>query len=392
MKYFLKRDTLFATIGIFILIWLISLIPLNTHFFNPFKTAFADFDFLDIAYSQMGKNDNSKLDNRIILVNIGNANRAEIAGILQRLKAASPRTIGLDVTFAAPKDSLSDRLLAQTIASMPNLVSVCYLKWEEELPELKKGYFTPYAAHLGYGNFIGEDNGCIRYFSPKEKGTDQTFESFTTALLKQYSPEAYSKLLKRNKEVERINYSRKVDKYLQVEGYDLLTDNVADTLFHNKIVLVGYLNDNPNDIEDKHFTPFNKKFAGRSTPDMNGLVIHANILSMELDNNYINKIPDWLNWLITIIIAWIHMALFIRYYIDNHIWFHLVAKILQIVSAIFFIYLSIQLFDKQSVRFDSKLSIVVIILAVDVIYFYEALAIWLHKKFHYKTIFHANHH
>ncbi len=38
------------------------------------------------------------------------------------------------------------------------------------------------------------------------------------------------------------------------------------------------------------------------------------------------------------------------------------------------------------------LTLVVIVLAVDIIYFYEAFAVWLHKKFGYTTVFHQKHH
>ena len=31
-------------------------------------------------------------------------------------------------------------------------------------------------------------------------------------------------------------------------------------------------------------------------------------------------------------------------------------------------------------------------LPVDIIYFYEAFAVWMHKKFAYKTVFHQKHH
>ncbi|MGE5108537.1 MAG: CHASE2 domain-containing protein, partial [Sphingobacteriales bacterium] len=171
-----------------------------------------------------------------------------------------------------------------------------------------------------------------------------------------------------------------------------LNGQTADDLFKNKIVLLGFVNENINDIEDKHFTPFNEKFAGKSTPDMNGVVIHANIISMILDGNYINKVPGWLNWLITILIAWVNVAYFVKYFIDSHIWFHLAAKIVQLLSFVFFVYLSIAFYDKFSIRFDVKIASFAIILAVDIIYFYEALAVWLHQKHNFKTIFHKPHH
>jgi hypothetical protein len=38
-----------------------------------------------------------------------------------------------------------------------------------------------------------------------------------------------------------------------------------------------------------------------------------------------------------------------------------------------------------------KMSVTVIILAIDVIYFYEAFAVWMREKFGFKTIFHHKH-
>src|SRR5436190_16082032 len=136
----------------------------------------------------------------------------------------------------------------------------------------------------------------------------------------------------------------------------------------------------------------NEKYAGKTTPDMNGIIVHANIISMVIENNYIRKVPEWVGWLVAIFIGWLHMSLFIRYYLENHIWFHLVAKIAQLFSAFFFAYLGFRLFDRYGVKLEMELTLVVIILAVDIIYFYEAIAVWMHKKFKFATVFTHHHH
>ena len=41
-KYLYERDTVFATAGVFIVIGLLALLPLNTGLLNPVKKAFAD--------------------------------------------------------------------------------------------------------------------------------------------------------------------------------------------------------------------------------------------------------------------------------------------------------------------------------------------------------------
>lgn len=52
-----------------------------------------------------------------------------------------------------------------------------------------------------------------------------------------------------------------------------------------------------------------------------------------------------------------------------------------------FVWLGIYLFDRYRLKVDLKLSMITIVMAVDVIYFYEAWAVWMHKKFNYKTVF-----
>jgi hypothetical protein len=81
-----------------------------------------------------------------------------------------------------------------------------------------------------------------------------------------------------------------------------------------------------------------------------------------------------------------------RYYIEEHIWFHLVAKLAQIFFAILSVYTGIVFFDWFSIKIDTKISLIVIILAIDIIYFYEALAVWLHTKFGFHTNFHSKSH
>lgn len=215
--------------------------------------------------------------------------------------------------------------------------------------------------------------------------------SFTSAIIKKYDSSKYNKLLSRHKQVETINYSRRENKYFVIQPEQLSDDLVDTAVLRNKIVLLGYVNSDPADIEDKLFTPMNEKFAGKALPDMNGIVVHANIISMVLDENYINKMPKWTAWVIAIVIGWIHMSLFIRYYLESHIWFHLVAKLAQVFSVILFAYLGIFIFDKFDLKIEMKYTLYVIALAVDVIYFYEAFVGWLHRKYGYQTIF-GHHH
>ena len=392
LRYLYKRDTIFATFSVFIVIGLLALLPLNTGILNPFKTALNDLDFNDISYSVLNKNGNTPVDNRVIIVNIGTADRLTLSLMIERLRMAKPKVIGLDVHFEGARDPQNDSILRNIIAGTPNLVIVSQLEWaNKEQPE-NGGYFGDVAPQKGYANLIGEDGGTIRNFSPFETANGKTLNSFPAAIIALADSAAYRRLKQRQRTYEVIHYSRKQEQYMVIDGNDVLEDNIAPELLANKIILMGYINPDPYNIEDKHFTPFNKRFAGKSTPDMNGIVIHANILSMLMDGKYIKDIPTWLYWIITILIAWLHVALFMRYYIEEHIWFHLVAKLAQIFFAILSVYIGIMFFDWFNIKIDTKISLIVIILAIDIIYFYEALAVWLHTKFGFQTNFHSKSH
>ena len=389
-KYLYERDTIFATISVFIVIGLLALLPLNTGLLNPVKKAFADFDFNDLAYAKVGKKTDS-IDTRIVIVNIGVADRAMLAGMLEKVASQKPKAIGLDAYFDAEKEPESDLLLRNAMHSTPRLIMASRIRWEKDSLIENRGYFAKPGPSFGYVNLVGEDRGTIRYVTPFENYQDKEIMSFTAALLNISDPSAYKKLHTRHKDLETINFRRGLEKYPIADGNDVLSGNIEDTLFTNKIVLLGYVSTSPYDIEDMHFTPMNPKMGGKTFPDMSGIVVHANILSMAMDKKYIHTSPFWVNWIITILIAWLHVSLFIRYYIDAHLWFHLVAKTAQIISAIFFVFLSIQCLQHFSLKIDMKMPVTVIILAIDIIYFYEAFAVWLHEKYGFKTIFHHKH-
>lgn len=398
-KYLYERDTIFATLSVFVFLTLLGLIPINFYVLNPMKMALKDFDFNDIAYAKAHKDDNIKGDDRVVIVNTGVLDRAEIGFLIEKVNEYKPKVIGLDIYFEGEKDPQKDSILREAFRKTKNLVAVSVAYPTEHEFKIKENYFDDVLPKRGNANLLGEEIGTIRQYTPFEEINSQRYPHITSAIVKEYNDTAYIKLENRHKEVETINYMRTVNnedkkKYQVLEPEDLYNDNVDTNVLKGKIVLLGYINLDPNNIEDKKFTPMNHKFYGKQHPDMNGIIVQANIISMVLDNNYIKKMPSWAAWVFALLIGWLHMSLYIRYYLEDHIWFHLVAKLTQVFSVIFFAYLGMIIYDKLKIRVDMKYTLYVIALAVDVIYFYEALVSWLHKKFGYTTIFghhHAEH-
>ncbi|HNK61517.1 MAG TPA: CHASE2 domain-containing protein [Chitinophagaceae bacterium] len=401
-KYLTERDTIFATLWVFIFIVLLGSIPLNLGVLNPLKLGLKDFDFNDVYYSHVGNEQRNDIDQNITVVNIGAADRAGIAMLVEKVASYKPKVMGLDVLLDGERDPVQDSLMRDVVQKNKNLVLA--VKYQEDSSGKLIGghnFFKTDSSLFGYVNFpYNSETETIRYYYPFKKDAHNqhnVLPSFTSAILKLYDSNAYKRVEKMVDKKVTIVYSRRVTEkkkqYLVVEPETLMTDGVDTSALQGKIVLLAYATPfNPLDIEDKKFTPMNEKYAGKSIPDMNGIIVHANIISMVMEDNFIKKVPFWGNLLLAILVCWLHMSFFIHYYLESHIWFHLAAKIAQVLSAIFFIWLGIEIYTRYHVKVDMKLSLVTIALAVDVIYFYEAWAVWFHRKSGYKTVFKPHHH
>ncbi|RYY37272.1 MAG: CHASE2 domain-containing protein [Sphingobacteriaceae bacterium] len=392
LKYLFYKDTFFATIAVFVVLGLLAFVPLNFHILDPFQMAMRDFSFNDLAWSEMGKAKNAGVDKDIVIVNIGNADRSEIAAILSRVSEAKPKVIGVDVLLESPRGPGYDSLLQNVIKANKNIVLANRISGEHNETDYKANYFAKDGTTAGFANFVGEEYGVMRHFVPAREHDGHELNAFAAEVAKLANAKSFDKLKNRHKKAEVINYSRYADDFLVIEGTDLFNGGHVSVL-QNKVVLLGYVSHNTTDILDKHYTPMNNITTGRSIPDMNGVFIHANIVRMILDGNYISHLPAWLNWLLAFVLGWLHMAIFIYFYIHKHIWFHLAAKAAQLVLAVFFIYAGLLLFSKANLQINMTPTLAVVLLAVDVLYFYEAFVVWLQTKKKYKSIFyHETHH
>ena len=121
-KYLYERDTIFATIWVFIFIVVLGSIPLNLGVLNPIKLGLKDFDFNDMSYSKLGKASTTPIDSNIVIINIGQADREGIALLIDKAASYKPKAMGLDVVFDGPRDPHKDSLLEETIKRNENLV------------------------------------------------------------------------------------------------------------------------------------------------------------------------------------------------------------------------------------------------------------------------------
>lgn len=395
------KDVIFSTIFVFAFIGLIKFSLVHIPHIDPITAALEDFEITDIVYQWVRDKNTGDVNSPVVVVDIGD-NREEIAQQIEVINSFGPKVIAVDAFFLTPREAESDSMLISAMGKVKNLVVGSYLEStagqdahgghgeEGELRLVQS--FAPIRdmGHTAFVNFIGEENKTIRLFKPQIEVEGKTVNSFSAEIVRLADNEKYKHLLARNKKTEYINYTKSGEQYVPViEAEDIHPDNEALGFLKDKIVIIGA--NSFTSLDDLHFTPLNARMAGRSKPDMPGVFIHANTVEMILSDNYVNKIPDWVVLLFSVLITYLSIIFYTRYYVENHIWYHLVAKLSQFAFIVLFVFLEIFLLRNFNLRFSDKIIMVPIVLSVDLLYFYDAFVKWLHKRFGYHTYFLKGH-
>ncbi|NRA93612.1 MAG: CHASE2 domain-containing protein, partial [Psychroserpens sp.] len=196
-------------------------------------------------------------------------------------------------------------------------------------------------------------------------------------------------------EPEIINYSGGYDRFYPIEGKHLLDPEKSFDRIKDKIVIVGYFGTTFNSKKsnnDTHFTPMNKN-GGSGIRDMHGALIHANIVQMMIDKNYVNHFPKGNFWMICLstLFAFPFVVLFTYYFVRRHLWYHIVAKITQLALGIVLIFIVLNLYDVFYIKLEIKFFLLILAISVDVLYLYEAIAAIIYKKYGKKSYFIHSH-
>ncbi|WP_075589863.1 CHASE2 domain-containing protein [Labilibacter marinus] len=391
MKRVFDLDTLLANIALFIVIGLFALVPITFSVFDPIKDSLIDFKYTDMLYSKFNKSENP--DTNIVLVNIGHLSRIEIAEQINVINSFHPKVVAIDAYFSERKDNYSDSILADALSKTQNLVTAGYFDHnnkESDIPLYKESH-SFFGDHTsGHANFFGKSSSIsvVRKYSPTILHHDQEVNSFTSEIIRKSYPDKYTKNAEQDS--RNINYTSRLSDFVHFDAVDIFSKSDQLSIIKDKIVILGYLGDpmdSKTDVEDKHFTPMNSKMAGRSLPDMFGVVIHANILKMVLEDNYLKKSPVWINWFLAFILSYFHLIVFIYSYLKPHVWYSLIVKVIQLISSVFLMFMSLYLYYYFNLNINIAPSLIAIVLSVEVIYFYDGLMIFLRRRYNFKTRF-----
>jgi CHASE2 domain-containing sensor protein len=382
-------EVIVSTAITFLILGLLSFIFFNTKFLNPIYHSIKDFQSTDIYFSQY-KAKAKGYNQDIVLVNIEDADRNQIANSLGELLNHKPTVIGLDVCFFDKKETQTDSIL-KSVLSSEKIILASQFDYSSGNPEvLKTNDFFEVSNREGFGNFLGDSSATVRYVAPFVAVDNTQYLSFSSKILEIVSSECFETLKLRNNNTEIINY--RDEDFIKIHINDISNGRFSRDFFKDKIILMGYMGDYSGRkvLEDLHVTPLNKNIGGISIPDMYGVEIHAHILAMMLEKQYINEMPTWISGLIAVVICALHMYVFIFLFVKNHLWFHVLAKMVQLVSFGILFAVSILIFHFFNVKMEPSLLLIGIILAVDALYFAELLMLFLQKKFGIRTYFHSH--
>lgn len=372
---------LLITAIIFGFIGLVKLVTFRSHYFDPFNNGMKDYEVTDIVFSQLRDPERIERETRLVLVHVAEPQRREMAEILSKISRHSPKVIGVDILFPGRKDSIGDAQLSESLAGIPNLVLAANLApYVDSLGGIPRMIVSDSLFSVNgqnaYTNFLAGADRTVRLLTPQMETLDgQEHQAFGVALAQAYDPAAAKGFLRRNKIAERINYLGDYRSFLRMNGQAVLDlPEEALALFQDRIVMVGFVDSRlPNaPLEDRYFTPLNPVYTGRSIPDMYGMVIHANIVSMILDGRFIYTAPDWLTLILSVVFGFVNVLIIHRIYHWLPDTFHGVTRILQLVELMIFFFLVAFLFHYFSIKIDFSIGFLSLILAYDVVMIYES--------------------
>ncbi|MBL7737601.1 MAG: CHASE2 domain-containing protein [Chitinophagaceae bacterium] len=398
-KLHIARESLFATIFTIVITFTVSFIPFKFEFSKGIRQEFLGFDIYDLYYSDRHLGNTTK-DSNIVLIQIGD-DRATIASQIRRIKVYSPAVIGVDAVFAKKADqqeytmpAKEDSILKEAIGQPGNIVFASRLDIDTATGKaLFIRNFFENGDHFpsGYINFVGNRYSVIRNYPPFYKTGDSINMAFTSAVIKQFSPGKYNILQQREKNLEVINYTRNLEHYItiskeQLPDYDS-TGQLAE-LLHGKIVLLGYFVKKPPLVmDDIYFSPLNGQVAGKSYPDMYGVVIHANILSMVLAGNYASQAPEWVSYLLASVIIFFFLYYMLSQYSRKEHPSHGRFLLIQFLAIIIMLYVFLGIFSEFKVKVPLLPIMIALVLCVELLGLYKMIAVWLHKRKGFTTVF-----
>lgn len=378
-------DSILGTAFIISLILLFQVIRFFGEFslLDPIGDAIGDVEMTDLVFSEIRQS--PKVDKNVVLVNIGELSRREIAQELQIINSYDPAVIGIDSYFWTLKeDSVGDLLLNRALSDIENLVMVSQLKYNQFSDKYDSIKYSNSLFNLGSTGYANLETDALsqhqfkvcRSFPPKRHVGEDMELAFSVKVSQLFDSEKVEKFLARDNEYEIINYRGNIidfgqskfgGRYTALDVKDVYEERFTPDLFNGKIVLFGFMGKDFGDRswEDKFYTPLNLKYAGKSNPDMFGVVVHANIISMILNEDYISKQSKTSGFVAAVVICFITVLFFTWIYRRLPQWYDGLTKAIQIVIVLLIFTVNVFIFHWFNYKTSLTLATILVALTGD---------------------------
>ncbi len=382
-------DTFLGTAFIFMIILFAGKLFRIFDVLDPIGDAVADIEITDLVFSELRSI--PPADTNIVIVNIGNLPREGIADIVNIINEFNPKTVGIDAFFSNPKDSITDQKLMNALSQVENLVLVSKLiDYDQEAEAFKNLHFsdemfskyaTPAFANLTSTANNQDQFKICRTFPPAEIVNGKQHLAFGLQLAANFNPNVVDQVIERDNDVEIINYRGNImdfgksnfgTRFFALDWMDVFNRSFEPSTINDKIVLLGYLGNSFDDPSwnDKFYTPLNKDYAGKTNPDMFGVVIHANIISMLLNGDYVSQMNWWTGAIIGILLCYLNVMLFIQIHRKLPRWYDGLTKMIQAIEVLVLFFVIIGVFYLFSYKLNLTIAIIAILLASDALEIY----------------------
>ncbi|MDX2191096.1 MAG: CHASE2 domain-containing protein [Bacteroidota bacterium] len=352
----------------------IQALNINHELMDPFYEAISDFEVTDIGFSKLKESD---ADTNIVIINIGNAENADIALLLRQISSQQPAVIGINKIFRRTGNGFEDSLLAMSMRDIPNLVLVTQLTdfntktgtWggmitSDSLFWVYKEEFGERYAAAGFKNMPTTDRDfkTTRKFYPASTTYGIEDHFFPVELIKYKDSAKAASHISRKNEIELINYRGNLDKFFTIDTQDWIEGNFDPSMLKGKVVILGYMGETFYNEKfwdtDKYYTPMNNKFAGKTFPDMYETVIYANVASMILSDSHINVLPWYYNLLLNLVICFHVVVLFSILFHAAAVWWDVFSILIALLITIAIPFVTVIVFSNYNLEIDLNFSMV----------------------------------
>lgn len=408
-KFKLVRQALLIsliTIVLTIFAYQISDTSLFKVYVYPESFALEDYEITDYAFEHLRPN--PQIDERIVLVNYGQLSRGGVARLLEIASKYKPKVIGLDAVYNCENglrdsvhcpqslDTLGNRRFSEAIKTAENVVLASRVMQSNRLVQTETERFDsleqsdPLFTNFSRQAFVSlpvqkglqDDIILCREMWPSMVIRGRTEYSFSLFLAKMYDSIKAKRFIERGKELETINYRRQLNQYAVLDAEDILKENFTPDLLTGKVLIFGYIGDylDKPSYEEMFYVPLGKRVAGRGMPNMHSAVVHANIISMILDEDYLDRLSDTQEFIVAFLLCFIHVLLLLIVFNKLPVWYDLLAVSLVIVQLGFYSWLRLFLFTEFNLQISLVATITSLAIASIAVVLYKELLPYLMTK------------